>query len=98
MSFCTRFIISLCAKKRLVREKKTERQLDKRDTKNKKEPLGFLNPMLYHTGTSKCYRDISDYSENFCHQGTAGFKSVKGWDAASGFGSVNAECMINLLS
>lgn len=42
-----------------------------------KPPLGFLNPLLYSTGTAGL-NDITSGSNPGC--GTAGFTAVKGWD------------------
>ena len=49
-----------------------------------KPVLGFLNPMLYSTG-SAAFTDITSGSATGC--GTTGFPAQAGWDAVSGFGT-----------
>ena len=73
---------------------------------NGKTALGFINPLLYASSSDsagavniqQCYRDIRDGSMNQCHLGTQGFQTIPGWDAASGFGSVDVGCLIKLLA
>jgi tripeptidyl-peptidase I len=50
-----------------------------------KPPLGFMNPWLYSGGGSQGFKDIEEGSTKGCN--TSGFPAMKGWDAASGFGS-----------
>ena len=53
-----------------------------------KKTLGFLNPLLYQTLMGKGFNDITEGSNPgglFC----GGFKAMKGWDPASGWGSPN---------
>lgn len=57
-------------------------------------PLGFLNPFLYSDAMASCYSDINDGSNNNCHH-HSGFQTSAGWDAASGFGSLNYKCAVN---
>lgn len=56
-----------------------------------KSSLGWLNPFIY--SNSQCFNDIKDGSQNNCNAGTTGFPTVKGWDAATGFGSPNYACL-----
>jgi len=49
-----------------------------------KPVLGFLNPMLYSTG-SAAFTDITSGSASGC--GTTGFPAQAGWDAVTGFGT-----------
>lgn len=61
--------------------------------------LGFLNPLLYSDAFPRsCYQDVTDRSKNNCHRGTAGFAAGRGWDAASGWGSINAHCLATNLA
>ena len=62
------------------------------------QPLGFLNPLLYSDTFASCYHDIHDGSSNSCHLGSpsTGFRSSKGWDAASGFGSLDYKCALKV--
>jgi len=54
-----------------------------------KPPLGFLNPLLYNLGSqaSPALTDITEGSNPGCD--TNGFQATKGFDPATGFGSVN---------
>ena len=62
-----------------------------------KSTLGFFNPLLYKTLGDNGFFDITkgDNSANalFC----PGFKAVKGWDPASGWGSPNFELLKDLI-
>ncbi|TFY50508.1 hypothetical protein EVG20_g11477, partial [Dentipellis fragilis] len=49
-----------------------------------KPPLGFLNPLLYSTGTAGL-NDITSGSNPGC--GTTGFTAGKGWDPVTGLGT-----------
>ena len=51
--------------------------------KNGKAPLGFLNPFIYQNGGA--FNDVTVGTNP--GNGKYGFKAVKGWDAASGFGT-----------
>ena len=56
---------------------------------NKGKPtLGFLNPLLYQTLEGKGFHDISE-GENSGVSSCPGFKAIKGWDPATGWGSPN---------
>ena len=57
------------------------------------EPLGFLNTNLYAFAGPYVYRDIADGVSN----GTPGYKSGPGWDACTGFGSVNGMAILEAL-
>jgi tripeptidyl-peptidase I len=47
-------------------------------------PLGFLNPWIYSKGF-QAFNDVTIGSAPGCN--TTGFPAVKGWDAATGFGT-----------
>ena len=51
---------------------------------NGRPPLGFLNPFIYSKGF-EAFRDVTIGSASGCN--TTGFPAVKGWDAATGFGT-----------
>ncbi len=61
---------------------------------------GFLNPALYALGAGKTYNadfhDIADGSSNGA--GTDGFKTVKGFDNSTGWGSFQGTNLLNDLS
>ena len=53
-----------------------------------KKTLGFLNPLLYQTLMGQGFFDVTEGTNGngfSCH----GFRAVKGWDPASGWGSPN---------
>lgn len=55
-----------------------------------KSTLGFLNPLLYHWGTTNpsVFFDITQGSRN--SQGNCeGFAAAPGWDALTGWGGIN---------
>eukprot|EP00316_Scyphosphaera_apsteinii_P000627 CAMPEP_0119330464 /NCGR_PEP_ID=MMETSP1333-20130426/78333_1 /TAXON_ID=418940 /ORGANISM="Scyphosphaera apsteinii, Strain RCC1455" /LENGTH=556 /DNA_ID=CAMNT_0007339859 /DNA_START=35 /DNA_END=1705 /DNA_ORIENTATION=- len=61
------------------------------------KPLGFLNPWIYKHGSA--FNDVTqgrNCGSPFCLP-TAGFPAVKGWDAATGFGSPNFEKLSALI-
>ena len=63
-----------------------------------KPPLGFLNPFLYgDAATAGCFNDVNDGNENYCYSGYEGFKTFRGWDAASGLGTPQYQCLANLM-
>lgn len=50
------------------------------------KPLGFLNPFIYQNGDA-----FNDVSEGMNHGASkVGFTAIKGWDAATGWGTPNA--------
>lgn len=53
-----------------------------------KSPLGFINPLLYQKLGSGGFFDITN-GKNGDGFSCPGFKAVKGWDPASGWGSPN---------
>jgi len=60
---------------------------------NNKNPLGFLNPMLYQMSAShpSTFQDIV-YGTNQCTEGNCckyGYGCVKGWDSVTGLGTPN---------
>ena len=64
---------------------------------NKGKPtLGFLNPLLYQTFMGKGFNDITK-GENIGISTCPGFKAIKGWDPASGWGSPNFGILSNLV-
>jgi tripeptidyl-peptidase-1 len=62
----------------------------------RKAPLGWLNPLIYANGA--CFNDVADGSQNNCNDGTTGFRTVRGWDAATGFGSPNYSCLAKVVN
>ena len=60
--------------------------------------LGFLNPILYSKG-SMAFRDIvpAGGPANNANGGVAGYPSVPGWDACTGWGSIDGAKMLNML-
>jgi tripeptidyl-peptidase I len=73
-----------------------------RETKGK-NPLGFLNPVLYKVDKS-VYNDIVSGENNCCAgQGNPvccqyGFTASKGWDPCTGFGSLDYPLFANALA
>mmetsp|Transcript_7006 Transcript_7006/g.14686 ORF Transcript_7006/g.14686 Transcript_7006/m.14686 type:complete len:94 (-) Transcript_7006:419-700(-) len=62
------------------------------------KPLGFLNPWIYTVG-KQGFNDVSEgrnCGSALCLP-TAGFPAVKGWDAATGFGTPNFELLAKLV-
>ncbi len=59
-------------------------------------PVGFINPTLYSIG-SGAFRDISGPPgpTNNDFQGVTGYPAGPGWDACTGFGSVNGVALEN---
>jgi kumamolisin len=58
------------------------------------EPVGFLNPLLYALGASSgVFRDINDGAENALN-GAPGYASGPGWDACTGWGSINGIALL----
>jgi len=60
-----------------------------------KNPLGFLNPILYQVNKD-CYNDVTFGINNCCARGQTkpvccpnGFTASKGWDPATGWGSLD---------
>jgi len=58
-----------------------------------KKPMGFLNPFIYKNPSG--FQDVT----SGCNDagGKAGFTAVKGWDAATGFGTPNYEALKTLV-
>ena len=52
-----------------------------------KSTLGFLNPLLYQTLKGKGFIDVTEGSNGGSR--CEGFKAIKGWDPASGWGGPN---------
>jgi kumamolisin len=56
--------------------------------------VGFLNPVLYSLGAdSRVFRDIKDGTVN----GSPGYTCLPGWDACTGWGSVNGSALLSEL-
>jgi kumamolisin len=53
-------------------------------------PVGYLNPFLYRHGTSGIFRDITDGNNG-------GYTALPGWDACTGWGSINGQKLLDLL-
>lgn len=62
-------------------------------------PMGFINPALYKIGASHLasqeYHDITVGNNSFA--GVTGYRALPGWDLASGWGSPNAEELLQSL-
>jgi len=60
--------------------------------------LGFINPILYSKG-SMAFRDIvvGDGPANNANGGTPGYPVGPGWDACTGWGSIDGAKMLNML-
>jgi len=60
--------------------------------------LGFINPILYAKG-SLGFRDVvpGGGPANNANGGTAGYPAVNGWDACTGWGSIDGGKMLNML-
>jgi len=61
--------------------------------KNGKSPLGFLNPFIYKNGAA--FNDVTQGTNP--GNGKYGFKAIKGWDAASGWGTPDFEKLSKLM-
>jgi len=64
---------------------------------NSKQPLGFLNPILYHIAKKDptAFYDITKGTNPGC--GTNGFPATKGWDPSSGLGSLNYKVLSKVI-
>jgi kumamolisin len=57
------------------------------------KPAGYLNPDLYALAATDVYRDISDGQSNATN-GSPGYISGPGWDACTGFGSLDGTALM----
>jgi kumamolisin len=57
-----------------------------------KKPLGFLNPILYAMSASTKAQTLNDVTK-----GNNGYPAGPGWDAASGWGSMQAQALLTYL-
>lgn len=53
-------------------------------------PVGYLNPILYNNGKSGIFKDITEGNNG-------GYKAGPGWDAATGWGSIDGQKFLDLL-
>lgn len=60
-------------------------------TSQKKAPLGFLNPFIYQNPTA--FNDVTSGVNTGSPIRKYGFKAVKGWDAATGWGTPDYEAL-----
>jgi kumamolisin len=69
--------------------------------------IGYLNPTLYGFGSSGVFRDINDGVSNAVSWTNAdgsvggpslGYTSGPGWDACTGWGSINGNALLNALA
>ena len=60
------------------------------------EPAGYLNYNLYAFAGTDVYHDIADGQSNATN-GAPGYKSGTGWDACTGFGSVDGTALMYAL-
>ncbi|MGA2119364.1 MAG: S53 family peptidase [Bryobacteraceae bacterium] len=60
------------------------------------EPVGYLNYNLYAFAGTNVYRDVNDGQSN-ATSGAPGYKSGPGWDACTGFGSVDGTALMYAL-
>jgi hypothetical protein len=66
---------------------------------NLTNPAGYLNPRLYSYGQTPSlgvFRDVADGISNATN-GAPGYKSVQGWDACTGWGSIIGTALLNAL-
>lgn len=66
---------------------------------NLANPVGYLNPRLYGYGTSPSlgvFRDMADGVSNASNN-APGYTSGSGWDACTGWGSINGTALLNAL-
>ncbi|OSD01496.1 subtilisin-like protein [Trametes coccinea BRFM310] len=61
-----------------------------------KSPLGFLNPLIYSSGSAAAFNDITEGSNPGC--GTDGFPAVEGWDPVTGFGTPDFNKLLALVT
>ncbi len=57
---------------------------------------GYLNPTLYKIAGSKVFRDVTCCGTN-AYNGAPGYKVAAGWDATTGFGSINGNLLLAAL-
>lgn len=58
--------------------------------------VGYLNPTLYNLGTGSVFRDINDGVGNAVPP-APGYHSGSGWDACTGWGSINGAALLAAL-
>src|SRR5262249_57798381 len=66
---------------------------------NRAGAVGFLNPLLYAVGEMLgVFRDIHDGVSNAGTSGwiTPGYTAGVGWDACTGWGSINGQALLGL--
>ena len=64
-------------------------------------PVGYLNPLLYSLAGSRVFRDVADGANNQwsgVSPASPGYTSAAGWDACTGWGSVNGVALLNALN
>ncbi|KAI0631110.1 subtilisin-like protein [Trametes polyzona] len=61
-----------------------------------KSPLGFLNPLIYSSGSAAAFNDITAGSNPGC--GTDGFPALEGWDPVTGFGTPDFNKLLTLVT
>jgi len=76
-------------------------QLNEQRLQHGLPPLGFLNPLLYKLGREhpEAFKDIT-MGDNRCACGPCcdtGFGAARGWDAVTGFGSLNVDVLVELV-
>merc|ERR1712031_135804 len=62
-------------------------------TSQNKAPLGFLNPFIYQNGAA--FQDVTSGVNGGGRK--YGFKAIKGWDAATGWGTPDYEALAKLV-
>lgn len=60
-----------------------------------KAPLGFLNPFIYQNPTA--FNDVTSGVNTGSAMRKYGFKAIKGWDAATGWGTPNYEALAKVV-
>ena len=60
------------------------------------EPVGYLNPNLYMLQQGYAFRDINDGASNAVG-GAPGYASGPGWDACTGWGSIDGTALLTSL-
>lgn len=60
--------------------------------KAKKQPIGFINPILYSLSSSDRAKTLHDITS-----GSNGYSAGRGWDAVTGNGSLQANALLTYL-
>jgi kumamolisin len=61
-----------------------------------RRPVGYLNPLLYGLADRHIFRDVADGASN-ATGGAPGYTAGPGWDACTGFGSIDGDALLKAL-